>query len=225
MKKKIVLAGNGVTAEILLSYLYRDARYEVVAATVDEAFVASSRLRDIASVPIDKLSATHPPSDVSIIMASGYNDLNRVRESLFTRLGKMGYKIETYIHPEAKVYSENALGEGSIILPNAVVEPFATIGKNSFIWCNVTVAHHSRVGDHCWLAAGAVVSGQAAVGDNAFLGVNATVVNEISVGDHCIIGAAAMISKNTSPRTVHLARSAEQVRFTADQYVAFSSGV
>ena len=38
--KKVVLAGNSVTAEIINSYLQKDKRYEVVGATVDEIFMA-----------------------------------------------------------------------------------------------------------------------------------------------------------------------------------------
>ena len=87
------------------------------------------------------------------------------------------------------------------------------------IWCNVTVAHHSVVGDHCWVASGAVIAGQAEVGRNSFVGVNATVVNRVVVGEYNIVGAGALISRSTKPSSVHLARSAEEVRFSSQDYV------
>jgi carbonic anhydrase/acetyltransferase-like protein (isoleucine patch superfamily) len=92
------------------------------------------------------------------------------------------------------------------------------------IWCNVTLAHHSHVEKHCWVASGAVISGQAHISRNAFLGVNSTIVNEITIGEFNIVGAAAMISKNTKPSTVHLSRSAEQFRYSSDEYVKFFGG-
>ena len=42
--KKILLAGNAITAEILCAYLRQDARYEVAGLTVDDEFVAQGGL-------------------------------------------------------------------------------------------------------------------------------------------------------------------------------------
>lgn len=219
--KKVVLAGNSVTAEILYAYLKHDARYEVVAATVDDEFVAAASLSEVRSVPFSRLASEFPPADVSIIMAMGYNDLNRSRASLFERLRGQGYALETFVHPDARVYSEHTIGEGSIVLPGAVVEPHVRIGANTMVWCNATLAHHCRVEDNCWIASGVVISGQAVIGRNAFVGVNATVVNKIVVGELNVIGAGALITKDTKVNSVHLARSAEEWRYSADDYVKF----
>lgn len=219
--KKIVLAGNSITAEILYAYLRHDRRYQVVAATVDDEFVATGSLDGVPSIPLSRLSVEHPPAGVAIIMAMGYNDLNRSRASLFERLRRQDYTVETYIHPDARIYSAQPVGEGSIVLPGAVVEPHVRVGANTMVWCNATLAHHCTVGDNAWIASGAVISGQAMIGANSFVGVNATVVNKISVGEFNVVGGGAMITKDTKPNTVHLARSAEEWRYSADDYVKF----
>jgi len=219
MKQRIILAGNAVTALIVHSYLISDARYELVGLTVDDEYVSSGRLTGVKSVPISKAKQTFSPNDCRVVMAIGYDNLNRVRESVFLRLRSMGYTMETYVHPHARVYTANPLGEGCVVLPGAVIEPYATVDADTMVWTNVTLAHHCSVGEHCWIAAGTVVSGQANVRRNTFLGVNATIVNDVTVSEYCIVGAAAMISKDTKPHTVHLARSAEPFRFSSDDYV------
>ena len=219
--KPVILAGNAITAEILLQYLSFDKRYQVVALTVDDDYVEKSRLATLDSIPISTLKTHYSPKEYSVIMAMGYHDLNQTRESMFGRLKQMGYFIEPYIHPEAKVYSQFPIGEGSIVLPCAVIEPYAKIAENCFIGANVTIAHHASIDNNCWIASGAVVSGQATIGRNVFLGVNATVVNEICVDDYCIVGAGALISKNIKPSTVHLARSGEMLRYSSQDYVKF----
>jgi sugar O-acyltransferase (sialic acid O-acetyltransferase NeuD family) len=216
---RLVLAGNAVTAEILLAYLKNDARYEVAGLTVDDEYVGKATVTSLPTTPLSRLRDAFPPASCRILMAIGYDNLNRVRESLFQRLKELGYAFETYVHPQAQVHSELPLGEGSIVLPGAMIEPQAAIGANTMVWCNVTVAHHSRVGDNCWLAAGTVVAGQASIGRNTFVGVNATIVNKVSVGEHNIIGAASLISRDTKPSTVHLARSAEPFRYSSEDYV------
>jgi sugar O-acyltransferase (sialic acid O-acetyltransferase NeuD family) len=219
--KRVLLAGNAITAEILYSYLQPDTRYEVVGLTVDDDYVNSGHVSGVPCVGTSVLPREFSPRDVSVIMAMGYAGLNRVRESMFLRLKEMGYTIETYVHPAAQVYSTRPLGEGAVVLPNSVIEPHVQVGANTMVWCNVTLAHHSSVAEHCWVASGAVLSGQAKVLRNSFVGVNATIVNEVTVGEFNIIGAAAMISKNTKASTVHLARSAEPFRYSSDDYVKF----
>lgn len=219
--KQVLLAGNAITADILYSYLKHDPRFEVIGITVDDEYLESGAIEGIRSVGVSQLTTVYSPEDVAIIMAMGYDDLNRKRESMFFRLKEMGYSIETYVHPDACVYSEHPLGEGCVVLPHAVVEPHVRIGGNTMIWCNVTLAHHSKVAEHCWVASGAVVSGQANILRNSFIGVNATIVNEVTVGEFNIIGAAAMISKDTKASTVYLARSAELFRYPSDDYIKF----
>lgn len=217
--KKILLAGNAVTAEILCAYLRQDARYEVTGLTVDDEFVAQGGLGGYRTVGLSEVSGAFSTDTHRVIMAMGYNDLNRTREAMFGRLKSMGYGVETYIHPDARVYTDQHVGEGSVVLPGAVIEPHARVGANTMVWSNVTLAHHSSVEDHCWVAAGTVISGQARVLRNTFLGVSCTVVNAVTVGEFNVVGAGALISRDTKPHSVHLARSAEPFRYSSEDYV------
>jgi sugar O-acyltransferase (sialic acid O-acetyltransferase NeuD family) len=217
--KKIVLAGNAVTAEILYAYLHRDNRYEITGLTVDDDFLEQGGLNGCHTVGLSEVQNEFSPDMHRVIMAIGYNDLNRTRESMFNRLKTLGYGIEAYIHPDARVYTDQLIGEGSVVLPGAVIEPHARLGTNCMVWSNVTLAHHSFVDDNCWVAAGAVISGQAKVRRNTFLGVGCTVVDAITVDEFNIIGAGALISRNTKPHSVHLSRSAEPLRYSSEEYV------
>lgn len=218
---KIILAGNAITAGILYFYLRGDSRYEVIGLTVDDEFLPLGGIDGLKAVGLSEVATAFPPEQCQVIMAAGYNDLNRVRESLFSRLKNMGYAIETYVHPDARVYTGFPLGEGSVVLPGAVIEPYVRIGANTMVWCNVTLAHHCNLAENCWIAAGTVVSGQATVLRNSFIGVNATIVNEVTVGEYNIVGACALISKDTKSHAVHLARSAEPFRYSSEDYVKF----
>lgn len=217
--KQVILAGNAITADIISAYLVNDSRYQVIGLVVDDEFCDQGGVEGLATVPVSQLMQNHKPADCVIIMAMGYSNLNQNRESMYFRLKEMGYHVETYIHPDARVYTQQPLGDGCVVLPTAVIEPQVRLGENTMVWCNVTLAHHSSVADHCWLASGAVISGQARVERNSFIGVNATVVNDITVGEYSIIGAGTLITKDTKPSSVHLARSGEALRFSSQDYV------
>ncbi|WP_026789540.1 acetyltransferase [Pleomorphomonas oryzae] len=219
MSQKVILAGNAITAEIISAYLRQDARFEVEGFVVDDEFVTKGSIEGYRTVGLSEVVRAFAPDTHRVIMAMGYNNLNRTRETLFERLKAAGYGIETYIHPDARIYTNQALGEGSVVLPGAVIEPHARVGANTMVWSNVTLAHHSSVGDHCWVAAGTAVSGQAKVLRNTFLGVSCTVVNAVTVEEYNVIGASALISRDTKPYSVHLARSAEPFRYSSEDYI------
>lgn len=219
--KKVILAGNAITADILLCYLARDDRYQVLGLTVDDEFIHQGGIQGIDSIALSQLRNVYDPQDCAVIMAMGYNDINRSRESMYHRLKEMGYRIEIYVHPDAKVYTQHSLGEGCVILPSAVIEPHVRLGANSMVWANTTLAHHSCVEENCWIASGAVISGQAQVGRNTFIGVNTTIVNKVVIGEYNIIGAGALITKDTKASSVHLARSGEELRYSSQDYVKY----
>jgi sugar O-acyltransferase (sialic acid O-acetyltransferase NeuD family) len=219
--KKILLAGNSITADIIYSYIRTDSRYQVVGSVVDDEFVGLNMVNEVESVGISKVISKYPVDQVSVIMAMGYDDINQTRESMFYKLKEMSYKFETYVHNDSLIYTHHKLGEGCVVLPGSVIEPHVKIGDNTMVWCNVTVAHHSEISNHCWLASGAVLAGQSKIFKNCFIGVNSTIVNNVSVGEYNIVGANALVSKNTKDNQVYLARSGELFKFPSSEYVQY----
>jgi len=214
----LVLIGNSITAEIFYAYLRKDPRYRVVATAVHREFLAATRVPQVPGIALEDLARRVDPASTHVLLAAGHRNLNQIRERLYEGVRGMGFTVSTYLHPEANYHAEEAPGEGRVVLARAMVEPGARIGKNTVIWANAVVAHHARVGDHCWIASGAVLSGEAGIGARSFVGVNATVVNRVQVGELNFVGAGALITRCTKPNTVHLARSAETLRYAADEY-------
>ena len=219
--QKLIIIGNSTAAKILYGYLKDDKRYKIVAFSVNKQFITDKKLFNVDVIDIELLNDKYHVKEHKIILGLGYNNINKDREEMFQKVSKLGYLIETYIHPDAKVFNEFNIGKGSIVLPNSVIEPYSQIGKNSVIWANCTVAHHSIIEDNCWIASGCVIAGEATIKNNSFLGVNSTVVNKIIIESFNIIGANTMISKNTKPNEVYLSRSGEKHRFNAGDYAQY----
>ncbi len=220
MKKKIIIVGNGIAAEIVYGVLSRDKRFEIAAFTVHQNYMTFEKLFNLPVVALENLLNDYSPASHHVVMAVGYSNINQNREQLFNTLISHGYDIMSYLHPNATILSDN-IGQGVFIMPGAVIEPHATIENNTVIWSNATIAHHVIVREHAWIASGTVIAGEALIGRNSFLGVNATVVNKISIGSYNIIGAGTLVSKDTPNNTVMLARSGEKHRFDSQSYSRF----
>lgn len=215
--QSVVIVGNSITAEVVYDLIKKDKRYKVECFAADKQFINERRFYNLDIVEIDQLIGLFDISKIKIIMAIGYNNLNQDRELIYKRITKYGFQFETYIHHDAKVYSKN-IGDGCLILPGAIVDPFCKIGNNVVIWSNAICAHHSKVRNNCWIASGSILSGEVKIGLNTFLGVGCTIVNRVEVGNYNIIGAGATISKCTKPHEVYLTKSGEKIPFNSKEY-------
>ena len=216
--QRIIIIGNSLSAEVLYGYIKDDKRYSIEAFSVDKDYIKEKKFCNIDLVDLSDLNKRYSPKDFNVIIGMGYKNLNRNRERVFKRIKELGFKIETYINPNASIHNDRAIGEGSIIFSNSVIEPYSMIGQNTVVWANCTIAHHSKIGDNCWVASGAVVSGEAIVKNNCFLGVNVTVSNKVIIEPFNIIGANTCIQKCTKENEVYLSRNGEKHRFTASEY-------
>ncbi|MBE0515245.1 acetyltransferase [Sulfurimonas sp.] len=221
MCEKVIIIGNSITAEILYKYITNDKRYQIECFCVDRNYIKENILFGIKVVSLEEIQEKYPPKDYKVLLAMGYNNVNQDRECMYQKVKSLKYEIITYIHKDAKVYNDFNIGEGSIILANTVVEPFAKIGKNSVVWANCTIGHHAEVEDNCWIASGSTIAGEAKIGSNSFLGVGVTVVNQVRVGKLNIIGANVLVSSNTKENEVCLARAGERHRFPALDYAKY----
>ena len=219
--QKIIIIGNAIAAEVLYGFLKSDKRYDVVAFCVDRQYITEQQVFSIQVIELENLQERFSTDEYKLIIGMGYNNINIDRAEMFDRVTLLGYEVETYIHPEAKVIGDNKIGKGCIILANSVIEPFVSIGNNSVVWSNCTVAHHAVIENNCWIASGCVIAGEAKIKANCFLGVNSTVVNNVVVEEYNIVGANTLISKNTKTNEVYLARSGEKHRFPAKDYANF----
>lgn len=103
----------------------------------------------------------------------------------------------TAIHPDAVISPlGTAIGDGTVVMANAVVNPCARIGRHCIINTAAVVEHDNRIGDYCHISVGAKLAGTVTVGENVWVGIGAVISNNLSVCDGCMIGAAAAVVRS-----------------------------
>ena len=215
--KSVIIIGNSITAEVLYNLIKEDDRYKVKCFAVDREFMSGNKFQGLKVVDINDIPQLFNNTEVKIIIAVGYNNVNQDREVIYSRLRDLNFEIETYIHQDALVHTKD-IGNGCIILPGSVVDPCCKIGENTVIWSNVICAHHTIIEDNCWVASGSILSGQTKIGKNTFICVGAIIVNEVNIGEYNIIGAGSLITKNTGDNEVYLTKAGERIPFDSFNY-------
>ncbi len=196
-KRKLVIVGASAFAEIAHEYFTHDSDYEVVAFSVERAFLQTDRLCGVPVTPFEVLEEAFSPQEHDVFVAVAYAQLNRLRTRLCQQARQKGFSLATYVSSKAFVWKNVTIGENCFIFEHNVVQPFVRIGHNVILWSGNHIGHHTCIKDNCFISSHVVVSGFVTIGDNCFLGVNSTISNNVSVGKDCWIGPGILITKDT----------------------------
>jgi sugar O-acyltransferase (sialic acid O-acetyltransferase NeuD family) len=210
MKKPLVIFGTGDIAQLAYYYFSSDSEYEVVAFTVDAAYLTETTFCGLPIIAFEEVTIHYPPEQSEMFIALSYTKLNAVRKEKYLAAKAMGYRIASFISSHATVLNEGRIGENCFIFEDNTIQPFVTIGNNVTLWSGNHIGHHSTIKDHCFIASHVVVSGGVEIGEQCFIGVNATLRDHIKIGEKCVIGAGALMLFDAEPEGVYIGAATER---------------
>jgi sugar O-acyltransferase (sialic acid O-acetyltransferase NeuD family) len=201
---KIVIFGTGDIAQIANYYFETDSKHEVVAFTVDAAYLKENTFEGKPVVAFETVEESYLPTDYQMFIATSYAKMNKVREEKYYQAKAKGYTLVSYISSRCSYLSQYAAGDNCFIFEDNTIQPFVRIGNNVTLWSGNHIGHHSTIEDHNFISSHVVISGHCHIHSNCFLGVNATLHNNITIAKETLVGAGAIISKNTTEKGVYL---------------------
>ena len=194
-KKRVVLIGDGESAEIAFEYFTADSPWEVVGFAVERTFRQRQDLFGLPVIDLEHLPEIFPPTEFAAHVALSSTRLNRVRRRLYLYVKSMGYELPSYVSTRAFVWRNVKIGENSFIFENNVLQYFVEIGNNVVLWSGNHVGHRTTIRDHCFITSHCVISGFCDIGESSFLGVNSTFGDRVSVPNDTVVGAGSVVHK------------------------------
>lgn len=192
-RDKVIVFGIGKLAEYVCYVLKNDTNYKVSALCIQNDFMPTVRtMWGLRIEDFDLLNERYPIDEYKLFIAVGNNN---IREKLYQEAKGRGYEFISYISSHASVWNDLVYGDNVMISEGSVIQPFVSIGNNSFLF-GASVGHHSRIGKNTLLSA-CYLGGDSEIGDNSFLGLNSTVNQNIKVGKSNIIGVGSNICAHT----------------------------
>jgi sugar O-acyltransferase (sialic acid O-acetyltransferase NeuD family) len=221
MKQALVIFGAGKIAEAVSYFFERDSGYAIAAYICDDAFVPSDTFLGKPLVGVSKAVELYPPGRCAMCVAVGYQGINELRASKYDYFKRLGYSFASYVSPFVK--GNFTIGENTVVMDHAMIQPCVTIGNDVFVWGGSMVGHHAVIEDHCWLTGGCMVGGAARIGTRSFVGLGAIVGQEVHVGEKCMLGASTLTTKNIGSGTVLITPPTEPHRLNSDQFTRMSA--
>lgn len=134
-----------------------------------------------------------------------------IRESIAIRLGNV--KWYTAIHPTAIISDTDfVIGNGTVVMANAVVNPGSCIGEHCIINTGAVVEHDNRIKDYAHISVGAKLAGTVYIGKRTWIGIGAVVKNNVNICSDCIIGAGAVVVKDIEEAGTYIGIPAKMIK-------------
>lgn len=134
----------------------------------------------------------------------------QIRRRIAQSLGECRYF--TAIHPDAIKAKNVQVGQGSVIMAGAILQPFVTIGNHCIINTGASVDHDVKIGDFVHIAPHCTLCGEVRVGDATWVGAGTTVIQGIKIGKDCFIGAGSVVVKDVPDNTLCFGNPAREIR-------------
>jgi sugar O-acyltransferase (sialic acid O-acetyltransferase NeuD family) len=210
--KPLIIFGTGDIAQLAHYYFSTDSDYQVIAFTVDAAYIIKREFCGLPVVPFEEVVDCHSPETHELFVALSYSKVNAVRKEKYLAAKALGYRLASYISSRSTILNEGKIGDNCFIFEDNTIQPFVSIGNNVTLWSGNHIGHHSTIGDHCFISSHVVVSGGVKIDEACFIGVNATLRDHIKVGERCVLGAGTLILADAEAEGVYIGEATERSR-------------
>lgn len=200
----VIIFGLNDFAELANYYLENDSEHQVVAFSVNKAYLENKKeFYGKPVYPFEEIQTILPPGQYSFFAPMAPNGMNELRKKIYIAIKSKGYQCISYVSSKATVLNQE-IGENCFILENNVIQPFTKIGYNNVLWSGNHIGHHGEIGNHCFFTSHVVMSGHCQIGDSSFFGVNATIRDGLTVAEGTLLGMHSALTKNTEPWCVYM---------------------
>lgn len=181
----VIIFGGGGHAKVICDVIERNGEDRIVG-------IVSNDGKSFWEIPwlgnddeIDELKQIYPTCRAFVAIGD-----NWLRHQLVEKLVAAGWILCNVISKDATISCRAVIPDGQniVIMPGAVINCDAVIGRGSIVNTNASVDHETVIGEFSHIAPGCALSGKAGVGDLTMVGIGARVKDYVKVGSRVTIG-------------------------------------
>lgn len=192
-EKQILLIGGGGHCRSCIDVIENSDGFKI-AGIVEQP--GKEKTKRILGYPVigsdDDLEVLSKQYDYAVVTI-GQIGSSGIRQKIFNHLKKIGFILPVLVSPLAHVSAYASIGEGTVVMHQAIVNAGARIGRNCILNTRSLIEHDAKVGNDTHISTAAVVNGGACIGSGSFVGSNATVVHGVNLPDGYFFRAGTLI--------------------------------
>lgn len=186
--KKIVVAGAGAHCKVILDMLMDTGDFEIV------GLIDADGSKAVLGVPVigddSQLQQIYDQGIHNGFVAIGNNE---IRKRVQEKMEEIGFYVISLISKYAVVSRFARVESGTAVMPGAIINADAQIGRGCILNTNCSIDHDCCVGDFCHIAPGCAISGSTHIGEGVFMGTGSRAIDGVSIGCNTMVGAGATV--------------------------------
>jgi sugar O-acyltransferase (sialic acid O-acetyltransferase NeuD family) len=206
MEKNLILIGGGGHCKSVINVAER-AGFNII-GILDTIDNVGKKVLNYSIVGTDDSIPDYVNKAFFIVSVGQIKDV-ALRIKLHQKVLDAGGKLATIIANTANVSIYNQIGEGSVVMHQAVINADVKIGVGCIINTFANIEHDVVIDDFCHISTGAIVNGNCIVGKNVFVGSQSVIINGINIAEGSVIAAGSVVSKNIFVKGVYAGNPVE----------------
>lgn len=191
MKPEIILIGGGGHCKACIDVIEAEGRFQIK-GILDLPELVGSKILDYDIIGTDSDLHKFVKEVKHFLITIGQIKSAEKRISLFQMVKNTGGTLPAIISPTAYVAKTAHIGEGSIVMHQALVNANARVGANCIINSKALIEHDAMVGDHCHISTASVINGSVNVGEGTFFGSGAISVQGANIPANSFVRARSL---------------------------------
>lgn len=204
MSKSVVIIGASGHGKVIADIIELNGNKVLGFLDDDESLVG----KDIVGFPVlGKTADCESFGNCEFIIAIGDPTIRKKFATEFK------VKWHTAIHPKAVVSQlDTSIGEGTVVMANAVINPSAKIGKHCIINTGAIIEHDNNLANYVHISPNATLAGIVTVGEGTHIGAGASTKQVLNIAPNCIIGAGAVVVEDITESGTYVGVPARKVK-------------
>ena len=139
----------------------------------------------------------------NVLITVGQIKSAQLRERLFNTAKQLGAVFPIIISSLARVARSATIGEGTVVMHQAVINSGVVLGCNTIINTGAILEHETCIGNHNHVSTRATINGNCMLGNHCFIGSGVVVNQAISIPSNTIIGSGSLVLKDIKKSGVY----------------------
>ena len=190
--KEIILIGGGGHCKSVIDVIEQEAQFAII-GIVDKPELLGT---DVLGYPVigsdsdlKNLSKIYTYALVTV----GQIQSPEARIKLFNLAKKAGFSLPRIISSRAYVSNHTVIGDGTVVMHDALINANASIGDNCIINSKALIEHDSKILENCHISTSVTINGGVTIGSGCFIGSGAITKDSIVIKKNSFIKAGSIV--------------------------------
>ena len=188
---KIILIGAGGHCKSVIDVIEQEAKFKI-SGIVDKPNLLGCKVLGYSVIGNDYDLKDLAKKYKYALISVGQIKSASSRVKLFKLANKAGFYLPSIISPRAYVSKHSKIGNGTIIMHDAVVNANSIINENCIINSKALIEHDCLISSHCHVSTNTTINGGVKIGSKCFIGSNVTTKENIIIKDNSFIKAGTL---------------------------------